>query len=85
MDTTRTDRDRAERLAAIIYPDRDTMAWTPGELGDGLHYALLLRNDSHETLGTGATPEAAWAEAYRVLRSRAVAIGDALAAELGAP
>lgn len=83
--TPRTDRDRAERLAAILYHDAATLLlWSP--VDEPLHYVLgyLHPYGSHDTLGSGATPEAAWREAYRVLRARAVAVGDALAAELGA-
>ena len=86
MDSTRSDRARAEALAAIIYHDNATLLlWSPGD--ETLHYVLgyLSAGTGHDTLASGATPEAAWAEAHRVLRARAVALGDALAAELGAP
>mgnify|MGYP006888287311 CR=1 FL=1 len=84
--TPRTDRDRAERLAAILYHDAATLhLWSPAD--EPLHYVLgyLHPGSGHDTLASGATPEAAWREAARVLRARAVAVGDALAAELGAP
>ena len=85
MDTTRTDRERAERLAATIYHGADLPLWSPTD--EALHYVLayLVPGGGHDTIGSGATPEAAWREAHRVLRARAVALGDALAAELGAP
>ena len=84
--TPRTDRDRAERLAAILYHDEATLVlWSP--VDEPLHYVLgyLHPGSGHDTLASGATPEDAWREAYRVLRARAVALGDALASELGAP
>ncbi len=86
MDSTpRSDRDRAERLAATIYHGADLHLWSPTD--EALHYVLayLVPGGGHDTIGSGATPEAAWREAHRVLRARAVALGDALAAELGAP
>ena len=86
MDSTpRSDRARAEALAATIYHGADLHLWSPTD--EALHYVLayLVPGGGHDTIGSGATPEAAWAEAHRVLRARAVALGDALAAELGAP
>lgn len=87
MDSTpRTDRARAEALAAILYHGSATLhLWSPAD--EPLHYVLgyLSAGTGHDTLASDATPEAAWAEAHRVLRARAVALGDALAAELGAP
>ena len=85
MDTTRTDRDRAERLADIIYHGGALHLWSPAD--EPLHYVLgyLTPGEGHDTLGSGTTPDAAWHEAYGVLRARAAALGDALAAELGAP
>ena len=85
MDTPRTDRDRAERLAATIYHGADLHLWSPTD--EALHYVLayLVPGGGHDTIGSGTTPEAAWRQAHRVLRARAVALGDALAAELGAP
>ena len=86
MIVTRTDRDRAERLAAILYHGSATLhLWSPTD--EALHYVLayLVPGGGHDTIGSGATPDDAWREAHRVLRARAVALGDALAAELGAP
>ena len=83
--TPRTDRDRAERLADLIYHGGALHLWTPAD--EPLCYVLgyLTPGEGHDTLGSGMTPEEAWREAYRVLRARAVALGDALASELGAP
>lgn len=85
MDTPRTDRDRAERLASILYPGASIVLWSPAD--QSLHYVLgYLPFVAHgDTLGSGATPDEAWCEAASLLRARAVALGDALAAELGAP
>ena len=84
--TPRTDRDRAERLAAILYHNAATLhLWSPAD--EPLHYVLgyLHPGSGHDTLASGATPDEAWCEAASLLRARAVALGDALAAELGAP
>lgn len=86
MDTPRTDRDRAEALAAILYHDEATLVlWSPTD--EPLHYVLgyLHPGSGHDTIASAGAPDAAWHEAYRVLRARAVALGDALAAELGSP
>lgn len=85
MDTSRTDQQRCEALATLLYPLSSLHLWTPQ--GTGLYYVLgyLHLSSSATTLGSGATPEAAWHDAYRVLRARAVALGDDLARELGAP
>ena len=84
--TTRTDRDRAERLAAILYHDEATLVlWSP--VDEPLHYVIgyLHPGSGHDTLASGDTPDEAWCEAASLLRARAVALGDALAAELGTP
>lgn len=86
MDTPRTDRDRAEALAAILYHDEATLVlWSPTD--EPLHYVLgyLHPGSGHDTIASAGAPDAAWHEAYRVLRARAVALGDDLARELGAP
>lgn len=86
MDTPRTDRERAERLAATIYHGVAALhLWAPSDEPTCYVLAYLSPGAGHDTIGSGATPDAAWHEAYRVLRARAVALGDALAAELGAP
>ena len=81
---TRTDRDRAEALASLIYDGASLLLWADGA---GVQRVLLYRGslDEGSTIGSGDTAAEAWSVAMRVLRARAIALGDDLARELGAP
>lgn len=83
MDTPRTDRYRAEALARLIYTHDAVLHSTRVS---GTRVAVYAYLGEHRwSCGWGVDEADAWRVALKHLRARAVALGDALAAELGAP
>lgn len=81
---SRTDQQRCEALATLLYPLSlsSLHLCTPQDTGLYCVLGYLHLSSSATTLGSGATPEAAWHDALRMLRARARAIREALAVEL---
>ena len=80
--TARTDRERAEALAALLYPGSTCHLWR--ESGTSVRVLAYTAETSHRC-GSGTDEADAWRVAAITLRARAIALRDDLTRELETP